>query len=156
MQLSPDPPRDADRDRDELSNGGNHFIMLDEEDVMGEGEHELDYSPHNSDSSDDDDGPGNENAQENVNSRVRAHYQLFVPFISVGDNDDSVQEFHGPTNQDENDPEDEEDPHLSQEVQPTTSNSSTTDNEQSQVRKKQYRNLTHFSKANNLIKYVYI
>jgi len=113
--MSPDPPRSDDFNNDSAPEGmpadaGNFHAIDDDEDIMGEGEHVLDYSSQpESWTSDDEEEDGvtaahqmEDEVDEAGNVRVRTQYRMLIPFQIIDtepdSNGDGIQEEEGPRN----------------------------------------------------------
>ena len=95
--MSPDPPREDSQDPSLNSGPGRYdVVVVLDDDMMGEGDHELDFSsqPESDFSEDDDDdndhyrgngtedavNDGDENSGNEEGHSVRGRYQLLIPF----------------------------------------------------------------------------
>jgi hypothetical protein len=120
--MSPDPPREQSQE-ESLGSGPGGFSTLVtittmglDEDMIGDGEHELDFSSQPESETDEDDeehyrGPGTETAAPDpdpdeaegneTSHRVRGHYQLLIPFevqtVEGVETDTEEEESYQPT-----------------------------------------------------------
>jgi len=98
--MSPDPPREESQENGDNIVPGTVIPFLDmaEDDMMDDGEYELDFSPESDDDEDDSDQePEQEDPismDENGEPRVRARYRLLIPFPAAenAENDSEIHE----------------------------------------------------------------
>jgi len=97
--MSPDPPREESQENGDNIVPGTviPFLNLADDDIMDDGEYELDFSPESDDDDDSDQEPEQEDpisVDENGEPRVRARYRLLIPFPAAenAENQSEVQE----------------------------------------------------------------